>query len=121
MLNLAVGGHWPGPPEASTPIARILVDFTSATTSRPRLRAQDGGFTIAVRAGETASGTVHLTSTIGTGHVSLSCSGAPAGSACAQPARRGLHERGGARRSRSRSPLRRARAVSRRRRARPPA
>ena len=28
VLNLAVGGQWPGPPEASTPDpARILVDY----------------------------------------------------------------------------------------------
>ena len=37
---------------------------------------------IRVRAGETASGAVRLTSAIGTGNVSLSCSGAPAGSVC---------------------------------------
>jgi beta-glucanase (GH16 family) len=83
LLNLAVGGHWPGPPEASTPdLARILVDYVRhyrpARVPGPRMAAS----AIAVRTGETVNGTVRLTSTIGTGHVSLSCSGAPAGSAC---------------------------------------
>ncbi len=83
VLNLAVGGQWPGPPTASTPDpARILVDYIRhyqpTRVSGPRMAAS----AIAVRTGETASGTVRLTSMLGTGHVSLSCSGAPAGSQC---------------------------------------
>jgi len=83
VLNLAVGGHWPGPPEASTPDpARILVDYVRhyqpARVTGPRMAAS----AITVRTGETANSTVRLTSMIGTGHMSLSCSGAPVGSAC---------------------------------------
>jgi len=83
VMNLAVGGMWPGLPGPSTPDpARMLVDYIRhyqpARVSGPRMTASP----IAVRIGETGSGTVRLTSTIGTGHVSLSCSGAPAGSAC---------------------------------------
>ncbi len=83
VLNLAVGGQWPGPPDANTPDpARVLVDYVRhyrpSHVGGPLMAAS----AISVRAGETASGGVRLTSTIGTGNVSLSCSGAPAGSMC---------------------------------------
>ncbi len=83
VLNLAVGGQWPGPPEATTPDpARMLVDYIRqyqpARVAGPRMAAA----AITASAGETANGTLRLKSTLGTGHVSLSCAGAPAGSAC---------------------------------------
>lgn len=84
VLNLAVGGQWPGPPDASTPDpARILVDYIRhyqpVHVGGPKMAAS----AITVTAGEEASSSLRLTSTLGTGHVSLSCSGAPAGSSCA--------------------------------------
>jgi beta-glucanase (GH16 family) len=83
VLNLAVGGQWPGPPEASTPSpAQVLVDYVrhyrSAQVPGPRIAAPG----IAVRAGETASSTLRLTSAVGTGRARVSCSGAPLGATC---------------------------------------
>ncbi len=83
VLNLAVGGQWPGPPDATTPDpARMVVDYVRYYKPAPVAGPAITASAIAVRAGETASSTVRLTSTLGTGRVSLSCGGAPAAAAC---------------------------------------
>ncbi len=83
VLNLAVGGQWPGPPEATTPNpARVLVDYIRHYRTSPVAGPRMAASPVSVRAGESSSSTVRLTSAIGTGRVSLSCSGAPAGSTC---------------------------------------
>ena len=74
LLNLAVGGDWPGPPNSSTPSpADMVVDYVriydasrvdGPTMTAPALRAQ----------GEAASSTIlELRSTAGTGFVFLAC------------------------------------------------
>ncbi len=83
VMNLAVGGQWPGPPDATTPDpARMLVDYVRYYRPAPVAGPVFNVAPIAVRPGEAASSTVRLTSVLGTGRVSLSCSGAPAASAC---------------------------------------
>ncbi len=38
ILNLAVGGSWPGAPNASTPLPSTLSSIGSASTNDPRAR-----------------------------------------------------------------------------------
>jgi beta-glucanase (GH16 family) len=83
VMNLAVGGIWPGPPDAATPNpSRVWVDYVrlyqpsqvpGPTLSAPSLSIKGG------RAGTTS---VSLNSVVGTGRVYLSCSGAPMHSSC---------------------------------------
>ncbi len=74
LLNLAVGGDWPGPPNSATPsTAEMIVDYVRVYNAghldgpmmiAPALRAQ----------GEAASSTiVELRSVVGTGFVFLAC------------------------------------------------
>jgi beta-glucanase (GH16 family) len=74
LLNLAVGGDWPGPPSSSTPSpADMVVDYVriynASRVDGPMMTAP------ALRArGEAASSTIlELRSTVGTGFVFLAC------------------------------------------------
>jgi beta-glucanase (GH16 family) len=83
LLNLAVGGDWPGPPDASTPSpAPLLVDYVRVyradKVTGPRMTASP----ISVKAGTSSSATLNLVSNTGTGRVYLSCSGAPRKATC---------------------------------------
>jgi beta-glucanase (GH16 family) len=83
LLNLAVGGDWPGSPNSTTPSpAQTLVDYVrvyqAAKVSAPVMSASP----IKVMAGETASTTINLNSTPGTGRVYLSCSVASPNATC---------------------------------------
>ena len=77
LTNLAVGGGFPGPPDASTPSpAQMMVDYVryyapSAVTP-PNLGNPPG---ITVKAGATTgnSSTINLTGTSGSGRVYLAC------------------------------------------------
>ena len=93
VLNLAVGGMWPGPPDAATPNpSRVWVDYVrlylpsqvpGPTLSAPPLSIPAGGRDERDRA-ELA---------VGSGRVYLSCAGAPAFS-CAVSRRGGLQRPG---------------------------
>jgi beta-glucanase (GH16 family) len=83
ILNLAVGGDWPGPPDSSTPSpSQMLVDYVrvykAATVLGPTMTAASMNIT----AGQTGTSTLNLTSTAGTGKVYLTCSNAPSNSMC---------------------------------------
>lgn len=77
LLNLAVGGtgSWPGPPDATTPSpAVMLVDYvrvyTASSVTAPTMTAPS----LSVIAGQSASSTITLNSSAGSGRVYLSCS-----------------------------------------------
>lgn len=84
LLNLAVGGSWPGAPDASTPNpAMMLVDYVrvyqAAAIAPPTMTAP----AFSVSAGKTGTTPVSLTAAAGTtGKVFLACSGAPALATC---------------------------------------
>ena len=83
LLNLAVGGDWPGPPDASTPSpAQVLVDYVRVYRADrvigPRMTASP----IGVKAGASGGAILNLTSDVATGRVYLSCSGAPRNATC---------------------------------------
>lgn len=83
ILNLAVGGEWPGPPNASTPDPSVvLVDYVrvykAAQVPGPSISIQP----IVVQAGSSTGAPVYLSARPGSGRMYLSCSGAPANSTC---------------------------------------
>jgi beta-glucanase (GH16 family) len=83
LLSLAVGGQWPGPPDASTPNpSQILVDYVrayqAASVPAPTLVAPP----IRVTAGQAGTSSIRLSEPIGAGRVYLACSGAPAYATC---------------------------------------
>jgi len=83
ILNLAVGGDWPGPPDGTTPNPSLMyVDYVrvykAATVPGPVMTASS----ITVAAGQTGTSALKLSSTKGTGKVYLACSNAPANSTC---------------------------------------
>jgi len=84
VMNLAVGGMWPGSPDATTPSpSRVWVDYV-----RLYLPSQVPGPTLAaaplsIKAGRAGTSALDLNSAGGSGRVYLSCSGAPPHSSCA--------------------------------------
>ncbi len=83
LLNLAVGGDWPGKPDSSTPSpSQMFVDYVrvykAATVPGPAMTAAS----MNVTAGGTGTSALNLTSTTGTGKVYLTCSNAPTNSTC---------------------------------------
>lgn len=83
ILNLAVGGDWPGPPDNTTPNpSQMLVDYVrvykAATVAGPTMTAGS----INITAGQSGTSTLNLTSMAGTGKVYLTCSNAPSNSTC---------------------------------------
>jgi beta-glucanase (GH16 family) len=83
ILNLAVGGDWPGPPDSSTPNpSQMLVDYVrvykTATVRGPTMTVGS----MSITAGQTGTSTLNLTSAVGTGKVYLTCSNAPSNSTC---------------------------------------
>jgi beta-glucanase (GH16 family) len=84
IMNLAVGGDWPGPPDSTTPNPSLMyVDYVrvykAAAAPGPDIAASP----ITVTAGQTGTSTLNLTATKGMGKVYLICSNAPANSTCA--------------------------------------
>ena len=83
VMNLAVGGMWPGSPDATTPNpSRVWVDYV-----RLYLPGQVPGPTLSaaplsITAGRAGRARVELSSVVGSGRVYLSCSGAPPRSSC---------------------------------------
>jgi beta-glucanase (GH16 family) len=83
LLNLAVGGDWPGKPDSSTPsLSQMLVDYVRvykpAAVPGPTMTAAS----MNVTAGGSGTSALNLTSTAGTGKVYLTCSNAPTNSTC---------------------------------------
>ena len=84
LLNLAVGGDWPGPPDSTTPNPSLMyVDYVrvykAATVPGPSMTVSSS---ITVTAGQAGTSTLNLNSTKGTGKVYLVCSNAPTNSTC---------------------------------------
>ena len=77
LLNLAVGGtgSWPGPPDNTTPSPAVMsIDYVRVYTASQVPPPTMSAPSITATAGSTASSTVTLNSTAGTGRVYLSCS-----------------------------------------------
>ena len=83
VMNLAVGGIWPGPPDSTTPNpARVWVDYVRiyqpGQIPGPSLSASP----LSIKAGSAGTTAVNFKSVGGTGRVYLSCTGAPTHSSC---------------------------------------
>jgi beta-glucanase (GH16 family) len=83
VMNLAVGGLWPGSPDATTPSpARLWVDYVRlylpSHVPGPALSASP----LSIKAGQAGTSPLDLSSAAGSGRVYLSCSGAPKHSSC---------------------------------------
>jgi beta-glucanase (GH16 family) len=83
LINLAVGGSWPGSPDATTPNpADVLVDYVRVykipTVPAPSIQWQP----IQIKAGLAAASTINLRSHGGSGRVYLACSTEPATARC---------------------------------------
>jgi beta-glucanase (GH16 family) len=84
VMNLAVGGLWPGSPDATTPSpARMWVDYVRlylpSQVRGPALSAAP----VSIKAGRAGTSSLALSSALGSGRVYLSCSGAPKHASCA--------------------------------------
>ncbi len=84
VLNLAVGGEWPGSPDATTPSpAEILVDYVREykipTVPAPSIQWQP----VQVAAGSSVASVITLHAQDYSGRVHLACSVEPATAACA--------------------------------------
>ena len=84
VLNLAVGGQWPGPPDATTPSpSPMRVDYVRVHQAAPLPAPAMSAEPIRVAQGHAGSSILTLASAAGgIGRVTLSCSGAPANSSC---------------------------------------
>jgi beta-glucanase (GH16 family) len=83
LLSLAVGGQWPGPPDAATPNpAEILVDYVRSYQPMPVPAPALLATPISVTAGQAGTSRIRLSGPIGPGRLYLACSGAPAYSTC---------------------------------------
>jgi len=83
VMNLAVGGMWPGSPDATTPTpSRVWVDYVRfyrpSQVPGPTLSASP----LSIKAGRAGTSTIELNAAAGSGRVYLSCSGAPLQSSC---------------------------------------
>ncbi len=83
VMNLAVGGDWPGSPDAATPNpADLVVDYVRAyqipAVDAPAIQWQP----VEVRAGSSAASIITLHAPVYSGRVHLACSVEPATAAC---------------------------------------
>ncbi len=83
FINLAVGGYWPGDPDATTPNpADVLVDYVRVykipAVPAPSIQWQP----VQVKAGSAVASTISLRSHGGSGRVYLACSTEPATARC---------------------------------------
>jgi beta-glucanase (GH16 family) len=84
VMNLAVGGLWPGSPDATTPSpSRMWVDYVRlylpSQVPGPTLSASP----LSIPSGGAGTSALELSSVGGAGRVYLSCAGAPQHSSCA--------------------------------------
>ena len=83
VLNLAVGGIWPGPPDESTPSpADMLVDYVRAFQVPPMPAPEMSAEPVTLKAGASGSALLSLTASKHIGRVYLACSGAPPNASC---------------------------------------
>lgn len=75
ILNLAVGGEWPGPPNATTPSpAEMVVDYVRVYKPGHEDGPSMSAAPFRLNANAVGSTTLHLTSLSGGGYVYLACS-----------------------------------------------
>lgn len=83
LLNLALGGDWPGAPDATTPNpADMLVDYIRVYRIPPVPAPSIEWQPVEVRAGSTVASNVQLKASGYAGRVLLTCSAEPATAAC---------------------------------------
>lgn len=83
LLSLAVGGQWPGLPDAATPNpSEILVDYIRVYQATPVPAPTLAAPPISVTAGQAGTSRIRLTAPIGPGRLYLACSGAPPYATC---------------------------------------
>jgi beta-glucanase (GH16 family) len=83
VLSLAVGGQWPGSPDATTPNpSQILVDYVRVYQAGPVPAPTMAGPPVGVTAGQAGTSTIRLRGPAGGGRVYLSCAGAPQYATC---------------------------------------
>jgi beta-glucanase (GH16 family) len=83
LLSLAVGGHWPGAPDASTPNpSQILVDYVRAYQAAPVPAPTLAAAPISVAAGHVGTSRIVLGEPVGAGRVYVACSEVPAHATC---------------------------------------
>lgn len=84
IMNLAVGGDWPGSPDNTTPNpVEVLVDYIRVYNI-PNVPASSIDWEpVSVRAGSASASIIRLHATSSTGRVYLSCSTQPATATCA--------------------------------------
>ncbi len=83
LLSLAVGGQWPGPPDATTPNpSEMLVDYVRFYQTPPVPAPTLQASAVRVRAGQVATTRVNLTAASGSGRAYVACTGAPLHAAC---------------------------------------
>jgi beta-glucanase (GH16 family) len=83
FISLAVGGNWPGNPDATTPNpADVLVDYVRVykipAVPAPSIQCEP----VQVKAGSAVASTISLRSQGGAGRVNLACSTEPATARC---------------------------------------
>jgi beta-glucanase (GH16 family) len=83
IMNLAVGGEWPGPPDDTTPSpSKVVVDYVRvykpSNENGPGMSASP----ISMKGGSTGSTALRLTSLSGSGYVYLACSTASPNATC---------------------------------------
>jgi len=83
LLNVAVGGGWPGPPDGTTPSPAVMqVDYVRVYKA-PQVKGPDmTAAPLHAAAGASASGPVSLSAGRETGRVYLACSGGTANMPC---------------------------------------
>jgi beta-glucanase (GH16 family) len=83
ILSLAVGGLWPGLPDATTPSpSQILVDYVRIYQPAPVPAPSLAAPPIRVASGQAGTTSIRLSGPIGAGRVYVACSGAPASATC---------------------------------------
>lgn len=84
IMDLAVGGDWPGKPDDTTPSpAEMLVDYVRVYKA-PRVQAPKIEWQpVRIKAGSAAASIISLRAQSFAGHVHLSCSTEPASAICA--------------------------------------
>ena len=83
MMNLAVGGSWPGNPDATTPNpADLIVDYVRVYKIPPVAAPSIQWQPVDVRAGSSVASVITLHAQTYSGRVHLTCSVVPATAAC---------------------------------------
>jgi beta-glucanase (GH16 family) len=93
ILNVAVGGSWPGPPDASTESpSDMSVDYVRVYEAQRQDTFVMAAEPIAMQADQTGSTTLQVKGTAGMGFVYVTCSSAVPGTKCAMESGNSLNE-----------------------------